>query len=62
MAETTEQTAGEESTIGRRLVFHGVGGSLFGIHIVNILLSIVTLGSYYFWGKVRVRNYTYTSF
>lgn len=41
----------------RRLSFHGTGGSLFGIHIVNIFLTIVTLGVYYFWGKVRVRSY-----
>ncbi|MCI0546707.1 MAG: DUF898 domain-containing protein [Candidatus Rokubacteria bacterium] len=41
----------------RRLVFHGSGGSLFGIHLVNILLTIVTLGVYYFWAKVRVRQY-----
>ncbi len=41
----------------RRLSFHGGGGSLFGIHIVNVLLTIVTLGVYYFWGKVRVRSY-----
>jgi uncharacterized membrane protein YjgN (DUF898 family) len=40
-----------------RLVFHGNGGSLFGIHIVNVFLTIVTLGIYYFWGKTRVRVY-----
>ena len=37
--------------------FHGKGGTLFGIQIVNMFLIIVTLGVYYFWGKVRVRNY-----
>ena len=41
----------------RRLSFHGSGGSLFGIHIVNVFLTIVTLGVYYFWGKVKVRRY-----
>jgi uncharacterized membrane protein YjgN (DUF898 family) len=40
-----------------RLAFHGNGGSLFGIHIVNVLLTLVTLGVYYFWGKTRVRAY-----
>ena len=40
-----------------RLAFHGTGGSLFGIHIVNVLLTLVTLGVYYFWGKARVRVY-----
>ncbi|HEU5189835.1 MAG TPA: YjgN family protein [Methylomirabilota bacterium] len=42
-----------------RFVFHGRGGSLFGIHIVNVLLTIATLGVYYFWGKTRVRKYVW---
>jgi len=41
----------------RRLSFHGTGGTLFEIHIVNILLILLTLGIYYFWAKVRVRRY-----
>jgi uncharacterized membrane protein YjgN (DUF898 family) len=43
-----------------RLVFHGSGGSLFGIHIVNVLLTLVTVGVYYFWGKTRVRVYLWS--
>ena len=43
-----------------KLRFHGTGGSLFGIHIVNMLLTALTLGIYYFWGKVKVRNYVYS--
>lgn len=39
------------------LTFHGTGGSLFGIQIVNMFLTILTLGIYYFWGKTKVRNY-----
>jgi uncharacterized membrane protein YjgN (DUF898 family) len=41
----------------RQLFFHGTGGSLFGIVMVNAFLTIITLGIYHFWGKVRVRNY-----
>lgn len=41
----------------RRPSFHGSGGTLFGIHVVNVLLTIVTLGIYYFWAKTRVRRY-----
>jgi uncharacterized membrane protein YjgN (DUF898 family) len=41
----------------RRLSFHGAGGSLLGIHIVNMFLTVITLGIYYFWGKVRIRRY-----
>lgn len=41
------------------LAFHGLGGSLFGIHVVNIFLTLLTMGVYFFWGKSRVRNYLY---
>ena len=40
--------------------FHGTGGSLFGIHLVNALLTLVTLGLYYYWAKVRVRSYLFS--
>jgi uncharacterized membrane protein YjgN (DUF898 family) len=45
------------STSIRRPTFNGAGGTLFGIHVVNVLLMIVTLGIYYFWAKTRVRQY-----
>ena len=41
----------------RQPFFHGAGGTLFGIHVVNVLLTLVTLGVYYFWAKTRVRQY-----
>jgi uncharacterized membrane protein YjgN (DUF898 family) len=40
--------------------FRGEGGSLFGIHLVNVCLTLVTLTLYFFWAKVRVRNYLYS--
>ncbi len=40
-----------------RAAFHGAGGALFGIRIVNLFLAIVTLGVYWFWGKARTRRY-----
>ena len=39
--------------------FHGEGGTLFGIHLKNLLLTIVTLGVYTFWAKTNVRQYLY---
>lgn len=39
--------------------FYGTGGSLFGIHLVNTLLTLVTLGFYYYWAKVKVRCYLF---
>ena len=44
----------------RRPSFHGSGGSLLGIHIVNVLLTLVTVGVYYCWAKTRVRRYLYS--
>lgn len=41
----------------RRALFLGNGWTLFGIYVRNILLTIVTLGIYYFWGKNRTRRY-----
>ena len=43
----------------RRLSFHGSGGTLFGIHVVNVLFTLLTLGVYYFWGKTRIRRYIF---
>lgn len=39
------------------LSFHGTGGTLFAIHMVNILLMLCTLGIYQFWGKTKLRRY-----
>lgn len=40
--------------------FHGSGGSLFGISIINVFLTLLTLGIYSFWGRVRVRRYLFS--
>ena len=42
-----------------RFVFSGKGGEYFGIWIVNILLSIITIGIYSAWAKVRRLHYFY---
>lgn len=42
-----------------RLTFHGSGGTLFGIHVVNVLFTLLTLGVYYFWGKTKIRRYVF---
>lgn len=41
--------------------FHGDGATLFGIHLKNLLLTIVTLGIYSFWAKADVRQYLYSN-
>lgn len=37
--------------------FHGRTGALYGLWFKKILLSIVTLGIYSFWGKTNLRRY-----
>jgi len=43
------------------LKFTGSGSEYFKIWIVNILLTIITLGIYYPWAKVRNRRYFYAN-
>jgi uncharacterized membrane protein YjgN (DUF898 family) len=50
------EAAQQLSSTSRKAVFHGTGGTLFGIHLVNTLL---TLGIYYYWKKVRVRTFLF---
>ena len=45
-----------------RLVYDGKGGQLYKIWIINLLLKMVTLGIYSFWGKTRLRKYIVNSF
>ncbi|MCC4800538.1 hypothetical protein BCT30_22155 [Enterovibrio norvegicus] len=42
-----------------KMTFHGSGREYFGIWIVNILLSVLTLGIYSAWAKVRTKRYFY---
>jgi uncharacterized membrane protein YjgN (DUF898 family) len=42
-----------------QIKFTGQAGEYFGIWIVNLLLSIVTLGIYSAWAKVRKKKYFY---
>ena len=41
------------------LEFRGSGREYFGIWIVNLVLSIATLGIYIPWARVRTRRYFY---
>lgn len=42
-----------------RLKFHGTGGDLFSIFVMNLLKTILTFGVYYFWGKVKTRQFVW---
>jgi uncharacterized membrane protein YjgN (DUF898 family) len=54
---TSPQEAMEET---HRLSFQGSGGTLFGIYLLNTLLTLFTLGIYSFWGKTKVRSYLWS--
>lgn len=55
-----QQTACEQcGTALQQLAFHGEGMGLLMIHLKNMILIPLTLGIYYFWGKVDVTRYFY---
>ena len=56
-----EAQAETEGTFLRKSAvnFHGTGKEFFSIWIVNLLLTIVTLGIYSAWAKVRTNRYLY---
>ena len=47
-------------TSENRLVHTGAGGEYFVIFLVNLLLTVVTLGVYSFWAKARKRRYLWS--
>ena len=56
---TTDNTHSSPQIIQNNGRFHGSGGEFFGIWIVNLLLTILTLGIYSAWATVRTRKYFY---
>jgi uncharacterized membrane protein YjgN (DUF898 family) len=43
-----------------RLKFYGEGGSLFGINIVNAILTAISFGFYYPWARAKLLKYYYS--
>jgi uncharacterized membrane protein YjgN (DUF898 family) len=43
-----------------KLKFHGKGGDLLVMHLINMCLTAMTLGIYHFWAKVKVRKYMFS--
>jgi uncharacterized membrane protein YjgN (DUF898 family) len=44
----------------KRFDCHAVSSNLFRLFIMNVLLGMLTLGVYRFWGKTRVRQYLWS--
>lgn len=54
-----QETENPSSTAPQRFVFTGSGSEYFRIWIVNLLLSLATIGIYSAWAKVRRMRYFY---
>ncbi len=50
----------ENNANTQRIVQHGRGAELFVIFVVNVLLTILTLGVYRFWAITRTRRYIWS--
>lgn len=56
----SEQQGCTEVNYSRNLMFHGLGKEYFRLCIVNLLLTIVTLGIFAPWAFVRSKKYLYS--
>lgn len=54
-----QTTQGGADVSAESLEFRGKTGEFFGIWIVNVFLTIITLGIYSAWAKVRTNRYFY---
>ena len=45
--------------ITQRLKFYGEGSKMLGIVVVNLVVTILTLGLYYPWARAKMLQYTY---
>lgn len=61
LLEPVAPAANEAAPVGpQRIKFHASGSEYFRIWIVNLLLTIATLGIYSAWAKVRRNQYMYS--
>ncbi|MYM68999.1 DUF898 family protein [Pseudoduganella sp. FT55W] len=60
-APTAPPAPAAEEPGPQRIIFHASGSEYFRIWIVNLLLTMATLGIYSAWAKVRRNQYFYSS-
>lgn len=58
-APAPSRPAGSPAIRPSRLLFAGRSSELFAIWVVNLLLTVVTLGIYRFWARTRLRRYVW---
>jgi uncharacterized membrane protein YjgN (DUF898 family) len=51
----------DDAGSNKRFEFKGEGGEYFGIWIVNMLLTAITLGFYYPWAKTKERQFIHSN-
>lgn len=56
------QQGGKIVVKANRLSYTGLLGDVYKIWLLNIFLTVITLGIYSFWGKTRMRRYVTGSF
>lgn len=57
-AAAAQAVAGGRVTVkANRIGYSGQTGSVYKIWLLNIFLTVITLGIYSFWGKTRMRRY-----
>jgi len=62
-AVAAQSVAGGRVTVkANRIGYSGQTGSVYKIWLLNIFLTVITLGIYSFWGKTRMRRYLTGSF
>jgi uncharacterized membrane protein YjgN (DUF898 family) len=59
MSDSTAPSAAAGAPVLQRFEFRGSAGEFFRIWIVNVALTLITLGIYSAWAKVRTRRYFY---
>ena len=57
----TVQSTHADSVTGQAITFGGNAGEFFRIWIVNLFLTIITIGIYAAWAKVRTKQYFYAN-
>ncbi len=62
VAEDTQQKKIHQYLTTNRIVYDGQTGQVYKIWLLNILMNIITLGIYSFWGKTRMRQYVVGAF
>lgn len=53
-------SAGPVKLTGEKVVYAGLDGQFTGIHIVNLLLTLITAGIFRFWARTRERHYVWS--